>query len=218
MRKETTVCPLCRFIHKIDASDMGREFKCANCNHVFVARTSGDLPEEYYRGIPNALQKIPEIREHLKGFEVIEYDEPKGDWVNHILKVKNPYGGKDMEIEVEDDGVFTLYFADMHEHFESYEGDFRDMINLVDNILSGKSCCMNVGSGKRDWLSSCMGLQIPPTEKQVAIRKGLQLSESFEDEINKTGGRVDLIYWNPAQSVFWIIEPKQREQKQETEQ
>ena len=209
MRKETTACPLCRFIHKIDVADIGRELKCVNCNNVFVARTSGNLPEEYYKGIPNALQKIPEIRKHLKGFEVIEYDEPEDDWVNHILKVKNPHGGEDMEIEVEDDGVFTLYFADMHEHFESYEGDFRDMINLVDNILSGKSCCMIVWSGKREWLGWCMGLQIPPTEKQVAIRKGMQLIESLEDEIYKTGGRVDLIYWNPGKNVFWTIEPKQ---------
>lgn len=112
-----------------------------------------------------------------------------------VLIVKNPYSDNDMDIEMA--GEFTVYFAEWHAHYFSYENEYRTMLKDIQNIIDCKACILKVSSTKR-WLGSTIINEnvIKTSDKMSLILKVVNQSE-FLNEIKDIGGKLQLNYWNP---------------------
>ena len=94
----------------------------------------------YYEEIPYPYKKKDELLRIFSDFtiEVHTTADPDFEFQDEngvALIIKNPYGGYDIEIEL--DAEISLFFAGWHTHYFTYEYDYRQMIETARDIING---------------------------------------------------------------------------------
>lgn len=115
---------------------------------------------------------------------------------DELIVIKNPNSKNDINIEISDE--FTLFFADWHGHFDPYEEDYHEMIQIILDILSGKLCSVAAYT-KNNWLgSSLLEKEIDITSNQTQLLEMLLRDSEPIEKIYEKGGRLIVDYWDNA--------------------
>ena len=106
-----------------------------------MERPDFDKLPGFYDEIPYPWDKKDELLTIFSDFEIeihnaedpdFEFQDERGI----SLIIKNPYGGYDIEIEM--DAEFSLFFAGWHTHYFTYEYDYHQMIEGAKDIIAGR--------------------------------------------------------------------------------
>lgn len=132
------------------------------------------------------------IEEHTCKEELYSYLTNEGE----VIIIKNPNSKNDISIEISDE--FTLFFADWHGHFDPYEEDYREMVQVIFDILRGKRCAVAAYS-KNNWLgSSLLEKEIDITNNQTQLLEMLLRDSEPIEKIYEKGGKLVVDYWNDS--------------------
>lgn len=160
------------------------------------------MDEKYYIGIV-PLEKEKEVLDsfadynpksfskHDAGYDWLEEDDSK------CIAFENPYGGSSLEINIGDNGRFTLFFSEHHAHYEAYQGDYEDMLMRISDIFSNNVCVATIKDYKGKWYGSCF-LSKEESDKRAQEIFGFVFKEDeFRSHLSKHGYSYSLNYWDP---------------------
>ena len=164
--------------------------------------------------IPDLLATIPDILSHLNGLDVIEHTNAEEEYKDleddeHLLEVRNPDGSTPLQIDVGEDGRFTLFYAGWHEHFEPCKGDYIVMLDFIRKIFVGDVCAVHVSSGKSRWLGGSLTHRryVSTDDPDIVLKRAL-LPKEFQNEIHSTGGEIKVTYWDSRRNCAFVFPRK----------
>ena len=164
--------------------------------------------------IPDLPATIPDILSHLNGLEVIEHTNAEEEFQNmedddRLLEIRNPDGGESLEINVGEDGRFTLFYAGWHEHFEPYKGDYIVMLDFIRKIIASDVCAVYISSGKHRWLGGQLTHRryVSTNDPDIVLKRAF-LPKEFQEEIHSTGGEIKVTYWDSRRNCSFVFPRK----------
>lgn len=118
------------------------------------------------------------------------------------IVVQNPYIDRSIELLLENDGEFILFFAGGHCHYCADEEDFRHMKDDIRKILENQICMASIcygSSNKRlgEAYVERSELHKPYTDNFSFVLK----HKEFRDTLSAQGGRVEYLFWDPKDDV-----------------
>lgn len=113
--------------------------------------------------------KKHEIMELFKGYTFEEHNNKEEKYrylanTDEVIIIKNPNNNNEIGLEMSDE--FTLYFANWHGHYDPYEEDYNQMIQMISDILNGKLCTMAAYCENR-WLDCIIKKSISQVIKLI---------------------------------------------------
>ena len=136
-------------------------------------------------------------------------EEPDFDYMENedvAFVVKNPHNDEDLLIEV--CAEFSVFFGLWHGQYKAEEQDYDRMKKDVAAILAGKAGVLSLYV-EDHWLGSTL------CPEQVAADADVEklLERCWEKQEPKSkllaqGGRVELLYWDPAENKSFAIPAK----------
>lgn len=165
-------------------------------------------PQGYYEEIQYTSSKAEDLIQFLENYEVDVLTNKDADCEylddnDLLLSVKNPYCDQTLDIELA--GGFSVFFAGWHAHYFTYEYDYRVMKKDILGILDGSFCVM-VANTQEGWLCSvlCSDDVLHVTDGIQILRKTIQ-NEEIVEKLISMGGCVQIIHWNPADTISFDI-------------
>ncbi len=146
------------------------------------------------------IEKISEIRELFKEYESCVYsrDDEGYDWLEYddskCLVFNNSFSENCIQISVDDEDEFTLYFAGYHCHFPNYKYAYDEMVGMVKEILTNNACAVVLTDKNGKWYGSSY------FSKEDSSRADEEsLSKVFSDPalLENDGYETNFIFWNP---------------------
>ncbi|MBO5981802.1 MAG: hypothetical protein J6Q24_05075 [Clostridia bacterium] len=149
----------------------------------------------------NPIDKIPELTELLKAYNpIIRTKTDKGyDWLaedSFCIEIPNLNADKNITIECENEGEFTVCFAYFHSHYLDDYG-YSNMCEDLSNLLTGKTCSAAIfcGSGN-EWKGSTIiekeKLSLPVEEIFSFVFENKKSAE----KLRTNGGEARFDFWD----------------------
>ncbi len=118
------------------------------------------------------------------------------------IVVQNPYIDRSIELLLENDGEFILFFAGGHCHYFADEEDFLNMQNDIKRIIENRICLASICYGSNN---KCLGdtyvekseIHRPYTDTFSFVLE----HKEFRDMLCSQGGKVEYLFWNPIDDV-----------------
>ena len=120
--------------------------------------------------------------------------------------VKNPHSEEDLLIEL--GGEFSLFFGLWHGQYKAVEYDYDRMKKDVAAILAGNAGVLSLYADGR-WQGSalCPEKVSADADMEKLLERCWQKQEPKE-KLLAQGGRVELLYWDPAENKSFMIPAK----------
>ena len=159
-----------------------------------------------YNQLIDPLDKENEIIESFRDYGAKSFSKSDNgyDWLDDYAKcvvITNPYGGADLEIDVGDMGEFTIYFHTHHTHFDPYQGDYEDMINLIHEIINNNICAGAIMDREGKQFCSRFVNKEEVDQSPQTIFEFIFGVEEFRKKLTENGYTVEFVFWNPANNV-----------------
>lgn len=120
--------------------------------------------------------------------------------------VKNPHNEEDLLVEV--CGEFSLFFGLWHGQYKPEESDYEHMKRDIAAILAGNAGVLSLYAEDR-WLGSTLCPEKVAADADVgALLERCWEKQEPKDKLLAQGGRVELLYWDPAQNRSFVIPAK----------
>lgn len=150
----------------------------------------------------NPIDKIPELMEKLRAYDpIIRTKTDKGYvWLaedSFCIEIPNPQAGKNITIECENEGEFTVCFAYFHSHHFADDYGYTEMCDDLLNLLNNKTCSAAIfcGSGN-EWKGSTLiekeKLSLPVEEIFSFVFENKKSAE----KLRTNGGKVRFDFWD----------------------
>ena len=150
----------------------------------------------------NPIEKKQEILESLKEQNVkVKTCKDKGyDFLDEnsvCIVVGNSNPDRELELELENEGSFTLYFAGGHCHYCGEEEEFRELRKDTRSILANSVCSAAIYYGADE---KCLGVgffdkAVVESPYKKTFNFVLKHKE-FLEKIKKQGGIVRYMFWD----------------------
>lgn len=122
------------------------------------------------------------------------------------IVVQNPYIDRSIEILLENDGEFILFFAGGHCHYFADEEDFLNMQNDIKKILENQICMALICCGSNNtWLGETYVEKVKTHEPYTDTFSFVLKHKEFRNMISSQGGKVEYLFWNPKDDVTFKI-------------
>lgn len=136
-------------------------------------------------------------------------EEPDFDYMENgdvAFVVKNPHSEEDLLIEL--GGEFSVFFGLWHGQYKAVEYDYDRMKKDIAAILAGNAGAMNLYADGR-WQGSalCPEKVSADADMEKLLERCWQKQEPKE-KLLAQGGRVELLYWDPAENKSFMIPAK----------
>ena len=120
--------------------------------------------------------------------------------------VKNPHSEEDLLIEL--GGEFSVFFGLWHGQYKAVEYDYDRMKKDIAAILAGNAGAMSLSADGR-WQGSalCPEKVSADADMEKLLERCWQKQEPKE-KLLAQGGRVELLYWDPAENKSFMISAK----------
>ena len=154
----------------------------------------------------NPIDKIDDLSELLsaQSFEIKTASDKGYDWLENrsvCFVVHNTVCENTMEISLEDDNEFTLFFAGYHCHYFSDEEDFQCLRNDLKDILENKRCAASIFYGEGKLLGdTLLGAEAIHHAYQDNFDFVLEHKE-FREKLKKYGGYARYSFWNSEADI-----------------
>ena len=120
--------------------------------------------------------------------------------------VKNPHNEEDLLVEV--CAEFSLFFGLWHGQYKAVEYDYDRMKKDIAAILAGNAGVLSLYAEDR-WLGSTLCPEKVAADADVgALLERCWEKQEPKDKLLAQGGRVELLYWDPAQNRSFVIPAK----------
>lgn len=165
----------------------------------------------------NPIEKKQEILDGLKGqyVDIKTYKDEGYDFLDGnsvCIIVNNSNSDRNLEIELENEGEFTLYFAGGHCHYYGDEEEFRELCMDIGNILSNSVCYAAIYYGAdKKWLG---GGFFDKAVVEAPYKKTFNFvlkHKEFLEKMKRQGGIVRYMFWNSQYDRSIKIEPSSME-------
>lgn len=112
--------------------------------------------------------------------------------------VKNLHNDEDLLVEV--CAEFSLFFGLWHGQYKPEEADYDRMKQDIAAILAGNAVVLSLYAGGK-WLGSVLCREkLPADADAAALLARPEVLPGMADKVRELGGRVELVYWDPAQN------------------
>ena len=120
--------------------------------------------------------------------------------------VKNPHNDENLLIEL--GGEFSVFFGLWHGQYKAVEYDYDRMKKDIAAILAGNAGALSLYADSR-WQGStlCPEKVSADADMEKLLERCWQKQEPKE-KLLAQGGRVELLYWDPAENKSFMIPAK----------
>ena len=160
------------------------------------------------------VNKLDDLCKLLTGikYEIHRHDEGEYSYLDEnsiCITVLNPYTGKEMYIDLEEE--FTITFDAYHEHYGPDSNEYELLVQFVKQLLNNEICTASLYCGKeRKWLGSTTysrdEIQSMPIKQLFSY---IYKTREFRNELTSKGGVAEFIFWDPRYNVIKVIEATQ---------
>ena len=120
--------------------------------------------------------------------------------------VKNPHNEENLLVEL--GGEFSVFFGLWHGQYKAVEYDYDRMKKDIAAILAGNAGALSLYADGR-WQGStlCLEKVSADADMEKLLERCWQKQEPKE-KLLAQGGRVELLYWDPAENKSFMIPAK----------
>ena len=120
--------------------------------------------------------------------------------------VKNPHNDENLLIEL--GGEFSVFFGLWHGQYKAVEYDYDRMKKDIAAILEGNAGALSLyADGKWQGSALCPEKVSADADMEKLLERCWQKQEPKE-KLLAQGGRVELLYWDPAENKSFMIPAK----------
>lgn len=154
----------------------------------------------------NPTDKAEEIKTLLMGLnsEVKTSTDEGYTWLqDHSICViaHNPTHEKMLEIELEEQGKFSLFFGGHHCHYCADAEEYARLSDDIQAILENRLCAATICYGDKQWLGSRLvneeSIYAPYQKNFEFVLK----HQEFSDKIKECGGVISYLFWDSNKDV-----------------
>lgn len=136
-------------------------------------------------------------------------EEPDFDYMENedvAFVVKNPHNEENLLVEL--GGEFSVFFGLWHGQYKAVEYDYDRMKKDIAAILEGNAGALSLYADGR-WQGSalCPEKVSADADMEKLLERCWQKQEPKE-KLLAQGGRVELLYWDPAENKSFMIPAK----------
>lgn len=117
------------------------------------------------------------------------------------MQIVNPYCDKHIWVDWNND-EFTMYFSSSHEHYG--EDEFEEMVEVIENILSGEFVDIYVTCEERWMQSRITAKNEIPLDSEANLMKYLFIKEAYR-KVKEKGAVVEVTGWNPKENTKILL-------------
>lgn len=151
----------------------------------------------------NPIDKVHDLIERFKEYHLsIRRKWDNGyEWLEEendiCVVITNPSSENSIEIECQDDGEFTVYFAANHSHYVGDDAGYEYLCGLIMDILDNKKCSAALFYGKESkWIGSSM-IDSEELKRSVwDVFDYVLKYEEFAACLKGHGGSAQYVFWN----------------------
>ena len=120
--------------------------------------------------------------------------------------VKNPHSEEDLLIEL--CGEFSVFFEKWHGEYPATEEGYAQMTQDVQAVLAGNAGVLSLYAEDR-WQGSTLCPEKVAADADVgALLERCWEKQEPKEKLLAQGGRVELLYWDPAENKSFVIPAK----------
>lgn len=164
-----------------------------------------------YDEIPDTSAVQEDLLAALSGQHVTVHtsEEPDFDYMENedvAFVVKNPHNDEDLLIEL--GGEFSLFFGLWHGQYKAEEQDYDRMKQDIAALLAGNAGVLSLYADGR-WQGSalCPERAAADADPEKLLERCWDAGKPRE-KLLEQGGRVELLYWDPAENKSFMIPAK----------
>lgn len=140
------------------------------------------------------------VKSHLdEGYNYLDND-------SICIVVSNPHSQRNLEIELEMYGEFTIYFENNHQHYAGYEDCYEQLCMDIKKLLSSEICSAAIFYKKQEWLGSLFVDKLALRDSYEKTFEFVLKYKEFRDKIRKYGGIVHYRFWDAKYDSSLVIE------------
>ena len=154
----------------------------------------------------NPIDKIEDLKRLLseQHFEIKSASDEGYDWLEEnsvCIVVYNSMCENTMEITLEDQNEFTLFFAGYHCHYFPDTEDFKCLCNDLHDILDNKRCVASIFYGEDNVLGDTL-LDADAVHNTYQDNFDFVLKhDEFEEKLNRYGGHIRYSFWKSKDDI-----------------
>lgn len=160
----------------------------------------------------NPTEKQNELLQQLKDYCVKQYTSTdKGyEYLSEksvCLTIENPYSENHLVIELEEQGEFTMYFSQIHNHYSPDQEEYTELIGTIFDILENRIGCASFWYGdEKHWLGSAWIDKTALNDPVKQVFHFVFQCKDFKNNLRNYGGQAEYEFWNPADNKTIKIE------------
>jgi len=136
-------------------------------------------------------------------------EEPDFDYMENedvAFVVKNPYNDEDLLVEL--CGELSVFFGLWHGQYKAEEADYEKMKKDIAAILAGNAGVLSLYA-EDHWLGSTLCPEKVAADTDIAkLLERCWEKQELKEKLLAQGGRVELLYWDPAENKSFTIPAK----------
>ena len=136
-------------------------------------------------------------------------EEPDFDYMENedvAFVVKNPHNEENLLIEL--GGEFSVFFGLWHGQYKAVEYDYDRMKKDIAAILAGNAGVLSLYTDGKWQGSTLCPEKVPADADMEKLLERCWQKQEPKEKLLAQGGRVELLYWDPAENKSFMIPAK----------